>query len=340
MDLQKLGEFRLIDRIRQAAGAGSDRVLIGIGDDTAVIDIPGPMVLLVGTDAMVEGRHFRLDWMSPRDVGIRAAAACMSDIAAMGGRIISLFASICFPDDWTVQQADELISGIGSTAAKFDISLAGGDTSASDNGLFIDIIALGDVEREGVWQRDRARAGDRVFVTGTLGDAAAALALLAESGPEAANDYPGLFKALLSPTPRLREVPALAATGAVTSCIDISDGLLQDAGHIATASGVGVELHASELPVSEELQACAAELNRDAMIWAASGGEDFELLLTADPDAADNILATTETTGTPITEIGRVSEDGGARILDDSGDRIQISSGGWDHFSSETQFSH
>ncbi len=337
MDLQELGEFGLIDRIRQAVTTGPDRVLTGIGDDTAVIEMPGPMVLLVGTDAMIEGRHFRLDWMSPHDIGTRAAAACMSDIAAMGGRIIAIFASICFPDDWTVQQADGLISGINSLAAKFDISLAGGDTSATDNGLFIDIIALGEVEREGVWRRDRARAGDRVFVTNTLGDPAAALALLAHSGPEAAKDYPGLFEALLSPTPRLREVTGLAATGAVNSCIDISDGLVQDVGHIADASDLGIEMHASQLPISDELQACARELDRDALIWAASGGEDFELLFTADPDAAGNILGTTETTGTPITEIGRVTEDGGVRVIDDSGSNIDIPTGGWEHFRREPE---
>lgn len=332
MDLRELGEFGLIDRIRQAAGPASDRVRTGIGDDTAVIEIPGPLVLLVGTDAMVEGRHFRLDWMSPHDVGTRAAAACMSDIAAMGGRIIAIFASICFRDDWTAEQAEELVSGIHAAAAQFDISLAGGDTSATDRGLFIDIIALGEVQRDSVWRRDGARAGDRVFVTGTLGDPAAALALLAHSGPDAVNDFPALFEALLSPTPRLREVPALAATGAVTSCLDISDGPVQDAGHIADASDVGIELHASRLPMSAELQACARELDTDALTWAASGGEDFELLLTADPDAAGNILATTETTGTRITEIGQVTEDGGVRVLDDSGNQIDIPTGGWDHF--------
>lgn len=332
MQLSELGEFGFIESIRRAVGQPPDRVLLGIGDDTAVIDIPGPMVLLVSTDAMVEGRHFRSDWISPREIGHRAAAACMSDIAAMGGTLICLFATVSFPLQWTAEQATELAEGLNQAAGAFDSGLAGGDTTTTDNGLFVDVVAVGEVESDGIWLRDGARPGDLVFVTGTLGDSAGALALLAAQYPQARDEFPALFEALLSPTPRLAEIPALRRTGAVTACIDISDGLVQDAGHIAAASEVVIELSAPDLPVSEQLRGCGGALQRDPLMWAAAGGEDFELLMAVAQENAADIIAAAEETGTRMTQIGRVCEGTGVELRDEDGRTIQIDSGGWNHF--------
>ena len=332
MDLSELGEFGLIQRIRRIAGAGQWPVVKGCGDDTAVIASRPGSVILVSTDAMVEGSHFRREWMSAYQLGTRAAGAALSDIAAMGGTATAIFATLCISAAWTVEDIEELVKGLAAVANDFAICLAGGDIVSSAGPLVIDVTALGEAHAERLWLRGGAQVGDAVLVTGTLGNAAGAVAMLEAGKHSDLSGFPHLAASLRAPVPRLEVAAAFSALGHVHAAIDISDGLVQDAGHVAEASDVGVELWASRLPVSRQLLECAELLGADALQWAAAGGEDFELLLTADPGDVSALREALSQSSVPLTEIGKVTEGCGVRLRDDDGDEVRVAAGGWDHF--------
>ncbi len=334
MDLSEIGEFGLIARIAQIVGEGNAPLIKGIGDDAAVITSEPDVVTLLSTDAMVEGQHFRFDWMSPYQVGHRAAAAALSDIAAMGGQPIALFCTLCLPSTCTVERAEQLIAGLQALAARFGISLAGGDIVATDGPLVVDVVALGKAHPDALWLREGAQAGDRVLVTGTLGNPAAAIELLLSDKSFRSAQFPQLLQSLTAPVPHLKAAAALAPIGKVHGAIDISDGLLQDAGHVATASGVAMQLRAADIPVSEQSLKCAELLGRDPLHWAAAGGEDFQLLLTAPPADVPQLQAALHALSVPLTDIGEVTPGAGVQLLDDNGDDICLVTGGWDHFRS------
>ncbi len=328
MDLSEIGEFGLIKRIRQIIGAETPPLIKGIGDDTAVIASHPGSVILLTTDAMVQGRHFQRQWMSPRQIGFRAAAAALSDIAAMGGTADAVLCTLCLPPTWTVEEAEELIGGVQAVACRFGISLAGGDIVS----LLIDVIVVGRAERDNLWLRENAQIGDRILVTGALGNAAAAIALLSSHQSSRRDEFPQLMQSLTAPVPRLEAAAALAPLGKVHAAIDISDGLLQDACHIAAASGVAMRLWASGLPVSRQLLDCADLLGADPLSWAAAGGEDFELLLTAAPADVPELQAALRQTSVHLTDIGEVAAGSDAHLLDDHGQEIHLVTAGWDHF--------
>ncbi len=332
MDLSELGEFGLIERIRRIAGAGQWPVVKGCGDDTAVIASRPGSVILVSTDAMVEGRHFHREWMSAYQTGARAAGAALSDIAAMGGSATAIFCTLCISAAWTVEDIEELVQGLAAVADDFGLCLAGGDIVSSAGPLVIDVTALGEAHAERLWLREGAQVGDAVLVTGALGNAAGAIAMLEAGRASDLTRFPHLAAKLRAPVPRLEVAAGLSALGHVHAAIDISDGLVQDAGHVAEASGVGVELWASRLPVSRELLDCADLLGADALQWAAAGGEDFELLLTADGGDVAALQEALRQLAVPLTEIGQVTEGSGVRLLDDEGGEIGLPAGGWNHF--------
>ncbi len=332
MDLSELGEFGLIERIQRIAGADQWPVVKGCGDDTAIIASRPSSVTLVSTDAMVEGRHFHREWMSPYQVGARAAGAALSDIAAMGGTATAIFSTLCIPKSWTVEDAEELVGGLAAVAHDFGICLAGGDIVSSAGPLMIDVTALGEAHPQRLWLRAAAAVGDAVLVTGTLGNAAGAVAMLDAKRASELSGFPHLVAKLKAPVPRLEVASALSALGHVHAGIDISDGLVQDAGHVAEASGVGIELWASQIPVSRQLLDCAKSLGADALQWAAAGGEDFELLLTAACRDVSALQQALSDSPIPLTQIGQVTDGSGVRLLDDEGDEVTVTTGGWDHF--------
>ncbi len=276
--LQDLGEFALIDRIT-ADLPPAPGVIVGPGDDTAVVFSADGLVA-VTCDLLVEGTHFRRDWSTPIDIGRRAAAASLADVAAMGGVATSLVVGFGAPGDLPAAWAVSCASGIREEAALVGAVLVGGDVVQSPQ-VVISVTALGDLQGHSPVLRSGARTGDVVAIAGRFGWAAAGLALLSRGfrSPKA------LVDAHRFPLPPYAAGPAAAAAGA-TSMIDVSDGLVADALHIATASGVVVELDTAGWEVPEPMQAAAAAYNVDPREWMLTGGDDHALLATFPAGAA------------------------------------------------------
>ena len=269
--LADLGEFALVDALA-ARFAQGPQVLIGPGDDAAMVAVPDGRVV-VSTDLMVDTRHFRRDWASAADIGHRAAAQNLSDINAMGGRATALTVGLAAPADLPAAWALELADGIAEEAALVGASVVGGDVTASDQ-LMIAVNVLGTVEGEPV-RRSGARPGDVLALAGRQGWAAGGLAVLARGFRSPRK----LVDAYRRPEPPYAAGPEARALGA-TAMIDVSDGLLADVGHVAVASGVAIDITAGAFELAEPLQAVGAALGVDPMRFILAGGDDHALAAT------------------------------------------------------------
>lgn len=300
MKMQQLGEFGLIDRIRKMTSV-PDPSWVGIGDDCAVIPLSpetggAPASdLLVSTDMLVEGTHFLMEDISPRQLGWKSAAVNISDIAAMGGKPIATFLSLALPKTLPEQWMQEFMEGYNGISEKYGAALLGGDTTCSPDRICINVAVLGTCPRGKARLRSAARPGDLVCVTGTLGDSAAGLRLILDGQKGAA---PRLMDRHYTPTPRVEEGLALSCLPGVHAMMDISDGVGSDLRHILEESGVGARIDTGKLPISKELQALCSEKGWDPKELALSGGEDYELLFTMDPQ---------ETPDIPYTVIGEIT---------------------------------
>ncbi len=272
--LADIGEFRLIRAMTDLFGQGA-RVLLGPGDDAAVLSCPDGRVV-VSTDLHVDTRHFRRDWASATDIGRRVAAANLSDISAMGGRATALTVGLAAPRDLPASWALELAQGLAQECELVGASVVGGDLTAADQ-VMVAVTALGEASGEPV-RRSGARPGDVLALAGRQGWAAGGLAVLARGfrSPRA------LVDAYRRPEPPYAAGPSAAATGA-TAMIDVSDGLLADVGHIADASGVAVDVRTDAFEVAEPLRAVGAALGADPMRFILTGGDDHALVATFPP---------------------------------------------------------
>jgi thiamine-monophosphate kinase len=269
--LADLGEFGLVRAITERFEQG-EQVLLGPGDDAAVVAVPDGRVV-VSTDLHVDTRHFRRDWASAEDIGHRVAAANLSDLNAMGGRATALTVGLAAPPDLPVAWVLELADGIAAEAGLVGASVVGGDLTRADQ-LMIAVTALGSVEGEPV-RRSGARPGDLVAIAGRQGWAAGGLAVLARGFRSPRK----LVDAYRRPEPPYSAGARAAAAGA-TAMIDVSDGLLADAGHIAEASGVALDVVSSAFEVAEPLQAVGAALGADPLRFILTGGDDHALVAT------------------------------------------------------------
>jgi len=330
--LAELGEFGFIEKIARLVGAPQAPVVVGIGDDAAVLKLTGDGYLLLTTDVLVEDVHFRRQWLSPEQIGTRAAGMALSDIAAMGGRPIAAFVSVGLPPTLEVEPAEELMAGLSRTATQYGAVLAGGDTTASSQGIFVDVVILGTTHQP--WLRNGAQPGDILMVTGSLGEAGAALALLQAGQVTDASALPeALAKRFANPTPRLAVAEALAARNMVKAAIDISDGLVQDAGHLSQRSGVSITIESARVPISPICCQTAQQLAQDPVQWALTSGEEYELLLAISPEMAEQASQVVTANGEiALTEIGYVTEGERVVVLDESGKPMDVTLGGWDHF--------
>ncbi len=314
MNVGELGEFGLIDLVTQSF-VPAPHVLVGPGDDAALIQAADGRVV-ISTDVLIEGRHFRRDWSSAHDVGRKAAAANLSDIAAMGAVPTALVVALGVPGDLDSAWVAELASGLRDECQVLGAQIVGGDITRSDM-VVISVTAMGDLQGRSPVLRSGARPGDVLAVAGRLGWAAAGLAILGRGfrSPRA------LVDAHRVPEPAYSAGPAAAVHGA-TSMIDISDGLVADVRHLAQASGVSVHIHSNLLVVDDALAQAAAAFNVDPLTWVLTGGEDHALVATF---AAK--------TGLPpeFVMIGEV-KDGTAGVVVD-GEPVDAG-GGWDHFRS------
>ncbi len=307
-----LGEFGLIAalaaRLPQAPGT-----LVGIGDDAAVLAAPDGRVV-ASTDLLVEDRHFRRDWSCAREIGGKAAAQNLADIAAMGAVPTALLVGLAAPGDLPVTWAEDMAAGLAEECSRVGATVAGGDLSGAPL-IVLAVTALGDLAGRAPVTRSGARAGDLVAVSGVLGHSAAGLALLRAGLTEPA----GLVAAHRWPHPDYAAGPEAARLGA-TSMIDVSDGLVQDLGHLAEQSGVRIDVAAARLPMSNTLRAASDALGgHDPLDWILAGGEDHGLVATFPPGIA--------LTGR-WTVVGRVREGQGVWVDSRRSERLS----GWNHF--------
>lgn len=272
-----MGEFELIEKIRALFPAPAG--ILGIGDDCSVIPQRDGMDTLVSTDMLVEGVHFLFDDISPEQLGWKSAAVNISDIAAMGGRPVSTYLSIALPRDIGQEWVMRFINGYREISGRFGAPLLGGDTCSSPDRLCISVTVLGECEHGKALLRSGAKPGDLVCVTGFLGESAAGLRVILEGKPRT-GAAGRLVEKHYRPLPRVSEGVALASSGAVTSMMDISDGVASDLRHIMKESGVGAVIDTGRIPISEDLKAVCPLFGWDSLPLALEGGEDYELLFT------------------------------------------------------------
>ncbi|HTQ67289.1 MAG TPA: thiamine-phosphate kinase [Solirubrobacteraceae bacterium] len=308
---------------------GTAGLLLGIGDDAAVVRASG--VCVTSVDAMVEGTHFRLGdgFGEPAEIGHRALAGALSDLAAMGARPGEAYFVLGLPRGFSEASALELMRAAGSLALATGTVIAGGDVVAAPV-LIVSVTAVGWAEDPSeLVSRSGARAGDLVGVTGSLGAAAAALAVTEGQAPRSAASAPALARAA-APEPRLREGRELAALGA-HAMIDLSDGLATDAGHLAARSGVRLELRLADLPLAEGVAEVARSIGVEPWRLAAGGGEDYELCLCAAAEDREAIERALHAHGcAPVSWIGAVHEGDPEVVLLDAGNR-PVELAGYEH---------
>lgn len=337
--IRDVGEFALIARIVERLGPARPDTVVGAGtDDTAAIRRPDGLLQLVTIDSQVAGVHFDLSHFAPEDIGRKLAASNLSDIAAMGGSPTHAVTALSAPSDLAVDFVLRMIDGLVSELSRWGAELVGGNL-ARHEGLVVDLALLGEVDERRLLLRSGAQPGDAVMVTGNLGAAAAGTALMmAEHDPTGLS--PEHRQEVLArqrwPEPRLEIGPLLGTRGG-TAAIDVSDGLAADLGHICEASGVGMRIEASRLPVAPATRAVAEALDLDVLELALGGGEDYELAFTADPESIDEICrAVASVTRVAATSIGNVTSEPERVLVRESGAEQPLS-GGWLHFEGKAE---
>ncbi len=341
MKLSDLGEFGLISQIEKAFRKKSSRAPLGIGDDAAALFVSPGRTLLATTDMLFEGVHFDLSYTDFYSLGWKSAAVNLSDIAAMGGVPRFCLTALGIPEGISVEQISEFYKGFKALIRKYKVDLVGGDTCSSEVDLVISVTVLGEVEKKKMLTRSGAKPGDRVFVTGTLGDAAAGLELLqAESRGQRAEGkgvksgirnpqsaIGRLMKKHLQPVPRVELGRRVALSNCATSMIDVSDGLSSDLAHICEQSGVGTDIYAEKIPLSKDIKATVRQLKTLPLHYALSGGEDYELLFTVSPSK----LKKFRSLRIPAREIGVITR-GEIDIIHSAGERRRLEPTGYNHF--------
>jgi thiamine-monophosphate kinase len=334
-----LAELGLIEQIRRRFNTSNKSVTLGIGDDCAILRPPPGCEVLVTTDFTLEGRHFRRDLHPPESVGHRCLARGLSDLAAMGATPLAAFLSLALPEEMVAKSAgkdwiERFFSGLRALSEMHRVPLAGGDTAQSpgtrNSFILADIVLVGAAPRGMALRRSGAAPGDALYVTGQLGGAAAELAMMLKRKRRilkvaSTEGHPQLF-----PEPRLDVGESLLRRELATACIDLSDGLSTDLAHLCRASDVCAEIEQAALP----MHPLARKLGADAVLQAAlHGGEDYELLFAA----PNSILMPTSLAGVPITRIGALKKRSSARpvitMLTEDDNRVELSPGGWEHFS-------
>ena len=328
---EELGEFGFIDRIAQHKQGGD--ILCGIGDDCAVFALDAEWVRLVTTDMMVESIHF-IRTVVPEGLGYKLLAVNLSDVAAMGGTPTDAVVSVSVPLDLHAGYLERVYNGLFACAEQFGVVIAGGDTTKSPEPLVLNVTLSGKMLRDRVCYRSGARPGDRVYVSGSLGDSGAGLALSGEEISVSDVDRSFLFRRHHRPEPRVALGAALAKSGVVTAMMDVSDGVASDLRHICKQSGVSGVIRKADVPLSTSYLAFCEATGRSELDLALGGGEDYELLFTVDPGQAEGLAQIVGQDGfPPVHWIGQI-EGGQAELFleDECGRRAILTTKGFDHF--------
>lgn len=341
MNISGLGEFDLIARLTAGLEART-AANPGIGDDCAIIDLSldgrSSELLLATCDSQVEGIHFTLQTSLPEQIGRKALAINLSDIAAMGGEPRYALVSLILPASLPLETLDGIYAGLRNEALRYKTAIIGGNIAGAGKSgqLIIDITALGSVERGRALLRSGARVGDALCVTGWLGDSAAGLySLLHPSARYSQEDLMIVRNAHTMPTPRVNEGRILSQFGPqiVTSLLDVSDGLSGDLGHICERSEVGARVELAALPLSQAMRHLAEVAEKEPEQWALHGGEDYELLFTVSRGHEQAVISAVEqATGTPVSVIGSIATAAeGMKLLYPDGHQEQLDIRSWDH---------
>ncbi len=328
--ISKIGELELIKKIRSRNLPGG-KALIGIGDDAAVIKLKDNNLLVLTTDSFVENVHFSLSWASFRDIGYKALAATLSDLAAMAAEPFGFLVSLGVPSDYKVKFIDDLYAGFFDLASDFEVELMGGDV-VSSTVFFVSLTAFGFSKKQILRTRSEAQAGESVLVTGNLGYSALGLKCLQKGflpGLKSSDIFASYIKAHLKPYPRIREARLFSQLGA-RAMEDISDGLASEVIHIAEESKVGIEIHFEKLPISKDFRKVADELGISPLDLVLYGGEDYELVFTAPPDKLTLIFSEAEKINLKLTEVGKVVKNKGAWLV--IGEERKVLKPGYEHF--------
>jgi len=333
--VSSIGEFGLIDRIKNLVQESKHPDLLqGIGDDTAVIRFSENRALLVTCDIQVENQHFRLKYTTPYQLGRRAMAVNLSDIAAMGGKPTFALVSLGFPKSFPLVQFDELFKGMRDQMADFSGTIIGGNLSHTQDVLIIDITMMGEADSRKILFRSGAQIGDRIFCSGNLGFSGAGFHILSKFDEDFSAKFDKFVQAHLQPIPRIFLGQLIAKSGYGSAMIDISDGIASDLNHICTSSTVGAEIYEARLPGSNQLAEIEKLSGKSWLELVLHSGEDYELLFTMKADTPDDILKTiVQESGVQISEIGKiVSMKSGFYLLNQYNERVPIKPTGWDHF--------
>jgi thiamine-monophosphate kinase len=351
MTVADLTERELVARIQRRLAPAPDWLLAGIGDDAAVVEPERNRVEVLTVDAIVEGIHFDRAFVPPDAIGHRALAVNLSDLAAMGAAPRLALLSMALPAALPVADFDAMADGLAALAARHRLHVAGGNLTRSPGPLMIDVTVVGTVKRRQALMRSGARPGDDLYVSGTLGSAAAGLALLRESHTvpsrkdqvprqdsqvTSADLRPGtldlelLMRAFLFPQARVRLGLMLSRNRAASACIDLSDGLADGAHRIAEASGVGITIDADALPIDPAARAHFDAHGRDAVLQALTGGDDYELLFAVRPRTRRRLAQAERHGGVALTRIGRCTDD--RAVLLRRGSDVTPVTEGYSHF--------
>jgi thiamine-monophosphate kinase len=319
-----LTERELVARIQQQLPPAPGWILVGIGDDAAIVEPERNRVEVLTVDAIVEGVHFDRAFVPPDGIGHRALAVNLSDLAAMGAAPRLALLSMALPTELPLADFDGIVAGFTALAAAARLHVVGGNLTRSPGPLMLDVTLVGTVKRRQGLTRAGARPGDDLYVSGTIGAAAAGLRLLRggasqpspsqSSGQMTAIDYCRLTQAYVRPEPRVRLGVLLARNRAASACVDLSDGLADGIRRIAEASGVGVIVDASLLPIDPAARAYFDAQRLDAIEESIAAGDDYELLVAVRPRARGRLTAAIHHGGAPLTRIGRCTDDLSVRI--------------------------
>ncbi len=324
---RKSSEFARIERLLAPLAEGFPGAF-GLSDDAAVVTPPAGRDLVVTTDTLVAGVHFKGD-EPPGLIAAKLLRVNLSDLASMGAAPLVYTLNIALPDEIGDDWLEDFVAGLRADQEEFGISLAGGDSVATPGVLTLTVTAFGLVETGGALRRSGARPGDTVWVSGTIGDAALGLAALRGELPGLDEDARGELTARYNrPEPRVELGCKLH--GIASAAIDISDGLAADLGHITGTSGVAAVVESSRIPLSGAARGALA-MDRGLLGAVLAGGDDYELLFTAPPGAEEEINALSTAIGLPLTAIGRIDAGSGIRILDETGREIALDRQGWVH---------
>ena len=330
-----IGEFGLIDRIQKILPEVKHKdVIIGIGDDTAVIRCDENRALLITGDIQIEDQHFRRNNISTYQLGRRAIAVNLSDIAAMGGKPTFALVSLGFPKAFALSDFEDLFKGIQDQLDEFSAIVIGGNLSNTEKDLIIDIALMGEVQQNRFLTRSGAKPGDCILVTGNVGASGAGFHVLEKFGKQYPKEFEHLVQSHLQPIPRIEIGQRIAQSGFATAMIDISDGIASDLYHICAMSGVGAEIYQDKIPLPDGINKVASLTGKSALHLALHSGEDYELLFTAKTEFLDSqIYLITKETGVSITKIGKILQrDSGYHLINLQRKLIPIQPKGWDHF--------